>query len=216
VGAHLFSLANMRPPPNLPPAGGGICSFVIIIAILASLYPCAAMAQSSVASEPATVQPDAAASDAATVEKPLPEAENPQISNSVVLQGLNKVTGHTSKIEGPIGATQRFGNLEIIPRRCWKSSPEDRPEDAVLLEIRELQIGEESKRIFLGWMFSSSPGLSGLEHPVYDVSVLSCEFQADPEHNAASSAAAASSPADATNAKPAKKTAKVKKKPVSQ
>lgn len=149
--------------------------------------------------------------------------ETPQISNAVLLQGLNKVTGHISKIDSPLGVTQHFGNLEIIPRRCWKSSPEERPEDAVLLEIRELQVGEASKRIFLGWMFSSSPGLSGLEHPVYDISVVSCEFHADLEKVAAPVAKPAElthpvkSPSDKKSDKPAKKSpAKSAKKPASK
>lgn len=101
--------------------------------------------------------------------------------NTVILQGLNKVTGHISRIDGPTGAVLRFGNLEIIARRCWKAPPDERPENAALLEIRELQPGEDSRRIFLGWMFSSSPGLSGLEHAVYDITMLNCEFRADPE-----------------------------------
>jgi len=101
--------------------------------------------------------------------------------NTIVLQGLNKVTGHISKLEGPIGTVLRFGNLEIIARRCWKSSPEERPENAALLEISELKPGEAPQKIFLGWMFSSSPGLSGLEHPVYDITVLACEAREDPE-----------------------------------
>lgn len=94
--------------------------------------------------------------------------------NTVVLRGLNKVTGTTSRIEGPVGTLLRFGTLEIIPQRCWKSEPEDRPENAALLEISELKPGEEPKKVFLGWMFSSSPGLSGLEHAVYDVTLLGC------------------------------------------
>jgi len=93
----------------------------------------------------------------------------------ITLQGLNKVTGHISRIEGPIGTAMRFGNLEIVARRCWKSSPEESPENAALLDISELKPGETPARIFLGWMFSSSPGLSGLEHPVYDITVLSCD-----------------------------------------
>lgn len=101
--------------------------------------------------------------------------------STAILQGLNKVTGHTLKIDGTIGTVLRFGNLEIIVHRCWKSAPEDRPENAALLEISELRPSEAPKRIFLGWMFSSSPGLSGLEHPVYDVNVLSCETQQDAE-----------------------------------
>ena len=100
---------------------------------------------------------------------------------TIVLQGLNKVTGRTSRLTGPVGAVLRFGNLEIVPRRCWKSEPEDRPENAALLEISELKPGEAPQQIFLGWMFSSSPGLSGLEHPVYDIGVLSCEATATPE-----------------------------------
>ena len=181
-----------------------IARLVIILVLLASLWPGLSMAVDT-ASEPARAE--------AMVEKPLPEEDNPQTSNTVILQGLNKVTGRVSKLEGPIGVTQRFGSLEIIPRRCWKSSPEDRPENAVLLEVRELQIGEESKRIFLGWMFSSSPGLAGLELPVFDISVVSCEFHADPETNNPPAAAVnRSPPADAVDVKPVKKAPKAQKK----
>jgi len=114
--------------------------------------------------------------------------------NKIVLQGLNKVTGHISRLEGPLGTVMRFGTLEVIAQRCWKAPPEDSPENAGLLEIRELKPGEGPARIFLGWMFSSSPGLSGLEHPVYDITMLSCEAVKDPEkpdtvNNTADSAA---------------------------
>lgn len=105
------------------------------------------------------------------------EAEKPelQIYNTIILQGLNKVTGKISRLDGPLGTLLRFGNLEILARKCWKSPPEERPENAALLEIMELKPSEPPKNIFLGWMFSSSPGLSGLEHPVYDITVLNCE-----------------------------------------
>lgn len=109
---------------------------------------------------------------AADEKKQTPE---PPPYNTISLQGLNKVTGHTSRLEGPVGTVMRFGNLEIIARNCWKSAPEDRPENAALLEISELKPGDAPQKIFLGWMFSSSPGLSGLEHAVYDVTVLSCD-----------------------------------------
>jgi hypothetical protein len=99
--------------------------------------------------------------------------------STVVLMGLNKVTGHTSKLEGPVGTLMTFGNLQIVARRCWKSAPEERPENAALLDISETRQGEAPKQAFLGWMFSSSPGLSGLEHPVYDITVLACETKND-------------------------------------
>ena len=113
---------------------------------------------------------------AAFAAEPVPPESEPVIEyNKVVLQGLNKVTGRSSKLEGPLGTVMRFGTLEVIARRCWKAPPDERPENAALLEIRELKAEEAPQKIFLGWMFSSSPGLSGLEHPVYDVNVLSCE-----------------------------------------
>lgn len=95
-------------------------------------------------------------------------------ADTVVLQGLNKVTGHILKIEGAIGDKLTFGNIDIIAQRCWKSAPEDRPENAALLDIVEHKPDEPDTRIFRGWMFSSSPGLSGLEHPVYDITVIDC------------------------------------------
>ncbi len=100
---------------------------------------------------------------------------------SVVLQGLNKVTGKVSKLEGAVGSAMRFGNLEIVARKCWKSPPEELPENAALLEISELKPGEPPHTIFTGWMFSSSPGLSGIEHPVYDITVIACEATDEPE-----------------------------------
>jgi hypothetical protein len=141
-----------------------------IIAALLLLLPPAAQAQESVDSPPSPESPASPDTDK------MPEA------NAILLQGLNKVTGRTSKIDGPIGTVMRFGSLEIIPRKCWMSAPDERPDNAALLQIREIKPGEAPKDIFLGWMFSSSPGLSGLEHAVYDVNVVACEVRKDPEH----------------------------------
>ncbi len=95
--------------------------------------------------------------------------------NAVVLRGLNKVTARAETIEAPIGSVVRFGTIEIVAHSCWKSAPEDSPENAALLEISEIKQGESPTQIFLGWMFSSSPGLSSLENPFYDVTVVKCE-----------------------------------------
>src|SRR5208282_4494551 len=67
-----------------------------------------------------------------------------------LLQGLDKITARVSKFEAPEGT----------------------PESAAFLEIDELRPGEDRVRVFSGWMFASSPALSALEHPVYDVNVL--------------------------------------------
>ncbi len=104
------------------------------------------------------------------------EEEKSPEPNSITLQGLNKVTGRTSKFSGSLGTVLHFGNLEMVARRCWRAPPEERPENAALLEISERKQAEAPTRVFLGWMFSSSPSLSGPQHPVYDIAVISCDY----------------------------------------
>ena len=94
-----------------------------------------------------------------------------------VLQGLDKVTARVSTLKAPIGQSIRFGTLEIIARECDKRPPEATPESAAFLDIWEVQPGEPAESAFRGWMFASSPAVSALEHPVYDVWVLDCENQ---------------------------------------
>ena len=91
-----------------------------------------------------------------------------------LLQGLDKITARVSKFEAPVGAPVRFGTLLIRVRDCEKNPPEETPESAAFLEIDEVHPGEANLRVFSGWMFASSPALSALEHPVYDVNVLDC------------------------------------------
>jgi hypothetical protein len=92
-----------------------------------------------------------------------------------LLQGLDKITARVSKFEVPVGSPMRFGTLSIRVRDCEKAPPEDPPESAAFLEIDELRPGEDRVRVFSGWMFASSPALSALQHPVYDVNVLDCK-----------------------------------------
>jgi len=97
-----------------------------------------------------------------------------------VLQGLDKISARTSQIEAPVGASIKFGTLSIMVRDCEQSPPEDPPENAAFVQIYETPPGEDTKRLFSGWMFSSSPALSELEHPVYDVTLLSCKAPSTP------------------------------------
>ncbi len=92
-----------------------------------------------------------------------------------VLQALDKVSARVSPLEVPVGKTVAFGNLEITARACDKRPPEETPESAAFLEIVETYEGEAPVTQFVGWMFASSPALSAMEHPVYDVWVLDCK-----------------------------------------
>ena len=92
-----------------------------------------------------------------------------------VLEGLDKITARVSKFEAPVGTPVQFGTLAIRVRDCEKSPPEETPESAAFLEIDDTHTGEVRTRVFSGWMFASSPALSALEHPVYDVILLDCK-----------------------------------------
>jgi hypothetical protein len=98
----------------------------------------------------------------------------------VVLQGLDKVTARTDTFEVPVGSAHRFGTLEITVHHCWKAPPEEPPENKAFLEIVDIRPDRAPKTVFTGWMFSSSPALNALEHPVYDVWVETCRVVEDP------------------------------------
>lgn len=92
-----------------------------------------------------------------------------------VLQGLDKITARITTIEAPIGKPVEFGPLEIVTRRCVTRPPEEPPESTAYIEIMEKRPGEPAVELFSGWMFASSPAVSSIEHPVYDVWVISCK-----------------------------------------
>jgi hypothetical protein len=94
---------------------------------------------------------------------------------TAVLQCLDKVTGRVQEVEVPVGRTVNFGSLRITAEACRKAPPIEAPEAASFLEIDEVKPDEAAVRRFSGWMFASSPALSAMEHPVYDVWVLDCK-----------------------------------------
>ncbi len=100
---------------------------------------------------------------------------------AAVLQGLDKVTARISTIEAPLGRTVVFGTLRITAHACHKRPPEEPPESSAFLDIVDVKPGQPPAPLFTGWMFASSPALSALEHPVYDVWVIDCSAAAPEE-----------------------------------
>lgn len=96
-------------------------------------------------------------------------------AESAVLQGLDKITARISTFEVPVNQTAQFGSLEITIRRCHKTPPEEPPESAAFVEIVDDRPDSPAVVLFSGWMFASSPAVSALEHPVYDVWVIDCK-----------------------------------------
>ena len=93
-----------------------------------------------------------------------------------VLRALDKMTARVEEIEAPVGKTIQFGSLAIIAHTCRVTLPEETPpESAAYLEISEFKAGAQVETpTFNGWMFASSPALSAMEHPVYDIWVTGC------------------------------------------
>lgn len=95
--------------------------------------------------------------------------------NKARLQALDKVTARISTVEAPVGASRFFGTLEVMVNRCASHPPEEPPENVAFVTVYDRgYTGLEPKLIFSGWVFSSSPAVSALEHPVYDLTLLAC------------------------------------------
>lgn len=92
----------------------------------------------------------------------------------VKLRSLDKITARAETFEASVGATVKFGSLYIKPRTCQEASPLEKPESASFLQIWEMSTEDEPEWVFSGWMYASSPGLSSMDHPIYDVWVLGC------------------------------------------
>jgi len=109
------------------------------------------------------------------------ETEEERRAKTVRLNGLDKITGRIMSFDAPVDAPTLFGALQITARTCHKRPPEETPETSAYLEITDFgaaaAVGSGKARgqpIFSGWMFASSPALSALEHPIYDVWVIDC------------------------------------------
>ena len=98
-----------------------------------------------------------------------------------MLQGLDKITARTEVLRLPMGETVAYGTLRLRARACLTTPPTEPPESAVFLEIEVVDPGREPTTAFSGWMFASSPSLSALEHPVYDVWPIECAEPIEPE-----------------------------------
>ena len=87
------------------------------------------------------------------------------------LRWLDKVSGETADVELSRGQAAVWGRLTIQLDSCRYPSESPGTEAWAHLTIRD-SVAE--KAAFNGWMVASSPALSALDHPRYDVWVLRC------------------------------------------
>ncbi|MFZ6762787.1 MULTISPECIES: DUF2155 domain-containing protein [Acetobacterales] len=90
------------------------------------------------------------------------------------LQALDKVTARITIVDAPVNQPVSFGTLRVIVRACNARPPEEVPDAAAWLQVEDTRNDSGGTPVFQGWMFANAPGIAMLEHPVYDLRVLSC------------------------------------------
>lgn len=116
----------------------------------------------------------APAPDETVIAPPRQRIANP----TAVFSGLDKITGRIIAFDVAIDETVQFGALQVTPRVCYTRPPTETPQTTTFVEVDEVTLGGEVRRIYSGWMFAASPGLSGVEHAVYDVWLTDCKQSA--------------------------------------
>ena len=101
------------------------------------------------------------------------------IGNVGIFQGLDKITARIKTFEIKVGMPKKFGVLDINLQKCVYSKPLDEPESIAYIKVLDKSdkylLTKDKSSIFEGWIFASSPALNAMEHPVYDVSLISCK-----------------------------------------
>lgn len=98
----------------------------------------------------------------------------------VRLRELDKMTGRTETVEIAVGETRQVGRLKITAEACRSPETNDPHGTFAFLKVWDVRSvngggrAEEAEKLFSGWMFVQSPSISALDHPRYDLWVISC------------------------------------------
>ena len=89
-----------------------------------------------------------------------------------VVRVLDKMTGAVTDLNLGRGQAQTLGRLTVLLDEC--RYPADDPASDAFIHLT-LTDDLQKSVIFSGWMVASSPALSALDHPRYDVWALHCD-----------------------------------------
>src|SRR5215469_7840690 len=184
--------APMSLPPSNRPGAGGIQSQPLAPppgGVVAPAPPPGQTPQQGVAVAPGQPTPALPPGPGSPRNAPQPTNTAPQATDEVVVapspqrivnptaifSGLDKITGRIISFDVAINETVQFGALQVTPRVCYSRPPTETPNTDAFVEVDEVTLQGEIKRIFTGWMFAASPGLHAVEHPIYDVWITDCK-----------------------------------------
>src|SRR5215470_14461502 len=97
------------------------------------------------------------------------------VNKSALFSGLDKITGRIISFDVAIGETVQFGALQVTPRTCFTRPNNETQNTDAFIEVEEVTLQGEVRRIFTGWVFAASPGLHAVEHPIYDIWLTDCK-----------------------------------------
>ena len=86
---------------------------------------------------------------------------------------LNKTTNKVSTKDILVSSKISWETLNIEVLYCGSTPPTEIPEDYVLIDVYDT-INNENTNIYRGWMISSSPDVTPLENPIYDLWLVDC------------------------------------------
>ena len=85
---------------------------------------------------------------------------------------LNKTTNKVSTKDILVSSKISWETLNIEVLYCGSTPPTEIPEDYVLIDVYDTI--NENTNIYKGWMISSSPDVTPLENPIYDLWLVDC------------------------------------------
>ena len=94
--------------------------------------------------------------------------------NTARMQAMDKITGRVSEIDIPVNGKMDFGSFSVVVRSCQTRSAEEIPDNFAFVDVADKDLSGNQSNIFKGWMISSSPATSAVEHPIYDVWLIKC------------------------------------------
>jgi len=166
------------PPQNTYPSGGagGAIGAVQARPLPAPGAPAIEPPPAERAQMPRTGLPPPAEAPQSGTDEVITEPPSQKITNSAALfSGLDKITGRIINFDVAIGETVQFGALQLTPRACYTRPATEAANTDSFVEVDEVTLQGEVRRIFTGWVFAASPGLHAIEHPIYDIWLTDCK-----------------------------------------
>jgi hypothetical protein len=112
----------------------------------------------------------------------------------VMIGALDREKGTNVRVRVPVGSQVTYGSLRLKLSACYASNPEDPIESWAYVEVldmgrqntnqlavlpqrnrRDMREANKERVLRKGWIIASSPAVTPIDHPTYDMWLVSCE-----------------------------------------